>query len=87
MHTCVDSAFIAPGSSYRKAQVQHAWQDVAATERDPIMKVVSMHGKIGDRRQGAGAVAGLRARASRAMILSGVPLKVPPYSDALLRPF
>lgn len=74
--SCVDSAFIAPGSSHRKSQAHQAWQDVAATERDPILRAVSMHGKIGDRRQGAGAVAGLRARASRAMILSGVPLKV-----------
>eukprot|EP00892_Ulva_mutabilis_P009891 jgi/Ulvmu1/7274/UM035_0062.1 len=69
-HSRVDSMFVACGSSNREAQVPHAWQDVTAAQRDPIMRVMSMQRLGGDRRLAPGAVAGLRARASQAMILN-----------------
>ena len=72
--SCVDSMFIAPGC--RKTPVHHAWQDVTAAEHDPIMRVLSMHTSSLDRRSAPGVVAGLRARASQAMMMDRCPAKV-----------
>lgn len=75
-HSRLESSFESPGSRYRKSLVHHVWQDAAATEREPMMKVTSMHGRVVGRSTRRSAVAGLHARASEAMILSTGPLKV-----------